>query len=166
MAASMTSWTYWPDLGVHRGAARYKAGHAIVDDSLYWYHARSSGEAAYLTILLNAECLQQAYADSRSSGRHFDLQPWRKMPIPRYDNTIALHKELAALCTRAENIAARTLKEALKATPGKGQVAMSKAVRNALVDAEIDAAMDPRWTPKSGHYVQLVIIAVMTSAAL
>ena len=27
-------------------AARHKGGHGIVDDSLYWYHARNSGEAA------------------------------------------------------------------------------------------------------------------------
>ena len=131
-----------PKSGDIMRAARHKTGHAIIDDSLYWYHARSSAEAAYLTILLNAGCLQHAYAESRDSGRHFDLQPWRKVPIPRYDETVALHREIAALCTRSEKIAARTVNEELKAAPGKGQVALSKTVRNALADAEVDAAMD------------------------
>ena len=50
------------------------------------------GEAAYLKILLNAGCLQQTFADARASGRDFHLQPWRKVPIPRYDKSVALHK--------------------------------------------------------------------------
>ena len=123
-------------------AARYYAGHAVVDHGLYWYRAHSPGEAAYLTILLNTNCLQQAYADSRESGRDFHLQPWRKVPIPRYDKTIALHTEIAALCTGAEKIAARTINEELKSAPGKGQIALSKAVRKALADAGSDGAMD------------------------
>ena len=131
-----------PKSGDIMRAARHKGGHGIVDDSLYWYHARNSGEAAYLTILLNTGCLQQAYFDSRDSGRHFDLQPWRKVPIPRYDKTVALHREIVALCTHAEKVAARTVNEELRAAPGKGQVALSKAVRNALADAGLDATMD------------------------
>ena len=131
-----------PKSGDIMRAARHKGGHSIVDDSLYWYHARNSGEAAYLTILLNTGCLQQAYVDSRDSGRHFDLQPWRKLPIPRYDKTVALHREIAALCTHAEKVAARTVNGELGAAPGKGQVALSKAVRNALADAGLDATMD------------------------
>ena len=95
-----------------------------------------------LTILLNANCLQQAYADTQESGRDFHLHPWRKMPIPRYDETKTLHKEIAALCTDAEKIAERTVNEQLKATPGKRQVSLSKAVRKALAGAGIDAAID------------------------
>ena len=131
-----------PKSGNIMRAARHKGGHGIVDDSLYWYHARNSGEAAYLTILLNTGCLQKAYADARESGRDFHLQPWRKVPIPRYDKTVALHREIVALCTHAEKVAARTVNEELGTAPGKGQVALSKAVRNALADAGLDATMD------------------------
>ena len=131
-----------PKSGDIMRAARHQAGHAIINDSLYWYHAHSVREAAYLTTLLNTNCLQQAYADSRESGRDFHMYLWQKIPIPRYDKTVALHREIATLCTRAEKIAAKTVDEALKATPGKGQVALSKAVRIALADAGLDATMD------------------------
>ena len=132
----------YPKSGDVMRAARRRAGHAVIDHGLYWYRARNSGEAAYLTILLNAGCLQQTYADARESGRDFHLQPWRKVPIPRYDKSVALHGKIAALCTRAEKIATKTVNEELKAAPGKGQVALSKTVRNALADAGVDAAMD------------------------
>ena len=132
----------YPKSGDIMRAARHQAGHAVVDHSLYWYHAPSAGKAAYLTIVLNTSCLQQAYADSRTSGRDFHLQPWRKVPIPRYDRTVALHREIAALCTRAEKIAARTVDEALRATSGKGQLTLSKAVRTALTNSGVWAAMD------------------------
>ena len=133
-----------PKSGDRMRAARHKAGHGIVDDSLYWYRARTAAEAAYLTVLLNAGCLQQAYADSRASGRHFDLQPWRKVPIPLYDETIALHNQIAALCVRAETIAARTVNEELSERANKGQITLSKAVRIALSDSGIDAAMNDK----------------------
>ncbi len=132
----------YPKSGDMMRAARARAGHAVIDHGLYWYRARTSGEAAYLAILLNTGCLQQAYADSRESGRDFHLQPWRKVPIPRYDKTIPLHTEIAKLCTQAEKIAATTVNEELEATPGKGQVALSKAIRKALADAGVDVAMD------------------------
>ena len=106
-----------PKSGDLMRAARRQPGRAIVDHSLYWYRARTSGEAAYLTILLNTSCLQRTYAASRESGRDFHLQPWRKVPIPRYDKTVPLHREIAALCTRAEKIATKTVNEELEVAP-------------------------------------------------
>ena len=132
----------YPKSGDVMRAARRRAGHAVIDHGLYWYRARNSGEAAYLTILLNAGCLQQTFSDARESGRDFHLHPWRKVPIPRYDKSVALHGKIAALCTRAEKIATKTVNEELEAAPGKGQVALSKTVRNALADAGVDAAID------------------------
>ena len=132
----------YPKSGDVMRAARQQAGHAVVDHGLYWYHARSTGEAAYLTVLLNTNCLQTAYVDARESGRDFHLHLWRKVPIPRYDKTIALHIKIAALCARAEKIATKTVNEELKATPDKGQVVLSRAVRNALADAGVATEMD------------------------
>ena len=123
-------------------AARYRVGHAVVDHGLYWYRAHTSAEAAYLTVLLNTSCLQQAYKDSRESERDFHLLPWRKVPIPRYDKMNVLHKEIAALCKSAETIAERTVNQVLKTTPNKGQVALSKAVREALAEAGVEAAIN------------------------
>ena len=131
-----------PKSGDIMRAARDQAGRAVVDDSLYWYHARSSGEAAYLTVLLNTPCLQEAYSEARESGRDFHLHVWRKVPIPRYDKTIRLHREIAALCRRSEKIAASTVKEELDQLAQKGQVALSKAVRSALNNCGIEAAMN------------------------
>ena len=132
----------YPKSGDVMRAARQHTGRAVIDHGLYWYHAPSAGEAAYLTVLLNTDCLQQAYADSRESGRDFHLHLWRKIPIPRYDKTVALHAEIAALCTRAEAIATQTVTEGLEAAPGKRQVALSRSVRNALADTGVDTAMD------------------------
>ena len=123
-------------------AARQESGRGVVENTLYWYRARTSAEAAYLTVLLNTNCLQLAYAESRQSGRHFDVHPWWKVPIPRYDQTVALHREIADLCTEAEEIAATTVTRELKAKPSKGQIALTKAVRNALAAAGVDTKMD------------------------
>ena len=123
-------------------AARRESGSGVVENTLYWYRARTSAEAAYLTVLLNTHCLQSAYAESRQSGRHFDVHPWWKVPIPRYDPSVTLHREIAGLCTQAEQIAATTVNRELKDRPGKGQIALTKAVRNALAAAGVDAKMD------------------------
>ena len=68
------------------------------------------------------------------------------MPIPRYDGTIPLHREITALCTQAEKVAVRTVTAELEADPGREQVSLSKAVRNALANDGIAAAMD-EWCP-------------------
>ena len=124
----------YPASGDLMRAARHQAGYSVVEHGLYWYRAHTSAEAAYLTALLNAPCLQQAYKDSRESGRHFDLHPWHKVPIPRYDNRNPLHKEISALCREAEISAERTVDQELKTRPNKGQIGLSKAVRKALAD--------------------------------
>ena len=131
-----------PKSGDIMRAARTHVGSAVADDTLYWYRARTTHEARYLTVLLNTSCLQHAYASAKESGRHFDLHPWRMVPIPRYDETIPLHREIAALCTRAEKIAARTVTAELETASDRGQVTLSKAVRNALANDGIAAAMD------------------------
>ena len=123
-------------------AARTHPGEGVADSTLYWYQALTSDEAAYLTVLLNATCLQHAFTCARESGRHFHLHPWRKVPIPRYDETVPLHREIAALCTRAEKIADRTVRSELETAPQRGQSSLSKAVRNALANDGIDAEMD------------------------
>ena len=131
-----------PTSGDIMRAARANPGEAVADSTLYWYQARTTKEAAYLTVLLNTSYLQHAYTNARESGRHFHLHPWRKVPIPRYDDTIPLHREIAALCTLAEKIAAKTVATELEAVPGRRQPSLSKAVRNALANDGIAATMD------------------------
>ena len=91
-----------------------------------------------LTVLLNTPSLKHAYTSARESGRHFHLHPWRKVPIPRYDDTSSLHRTIAGLCTQAEKIATQTL----AVTRDSGQVSLSKTVRRALADNGIAAAID------------------------
>ena len=118
-------------------AVRTHVGSAVVDDTLCWYQARTSAEAAYLTVLLNTSCLQHAFTSA-----NFGLHPWHVVPIPRYDETNPLHREIAALCTQAEKVAVRTVATELEADPGREQVSLSKAVRNALANDGIAATMD------------------------
>ena len=96
---------------VMRGA-RVPPGIAILQDTIHYFQARTSDEAAYLVALLNAPCLTRAFAESRTSGRHFKNNPWRAIPIPRYDRSDPLHRRLATLCKRAENTTAAWLAEA------------------------------------------------------
>lgn len=128
----------YPTSGDIMRAARARPGEAIADSTLYWYQARTSREAGYLTVLLNTSCLQHAYTSTRESGRHFHLHPWRKLPIPRYDDTVPLHRNISALCTKAEKVAAR----ALEAVSGRHQPSVSKTVRIALANEGIASAMD------------------------
>ena len=128
----------YPKSGDIMRAARARPGEAVATDSLYWYQAPTSGEAGYLTVLLNTPCLQHAYTSARESGRDFHLHTWRKVPLPRYENAKPLHRKIATLCTQAEKIAAQTLATA----PEGGQVSLSKRVRKALADAGITSSMD------------------------
>ena len=99
---------------------------------LFWHVASSEDEAAYLTVLLNAPSLRRAFFESRESGRHFQLHPWRKVPIPRYDGKNRWHVELAELCRRAEDAAQTTAAEVKEIHPNAGSMKLSNAVRKRL----------------------------------
>ena len=156
---SSTSWTGQWRIEAHRtraGVRLRELVRTVLETAVHgpaagrpWYRARTTHEARYLTVLLNTSCLQHAYTSAKESGRHFDLHPWRKVPIPRYDGTIPLHREIAALCTQAEKDAVRTVAAELEAVPGREQVRLSKAVRNALANDGIDAKM--------GEYARLLL---------
>ena len=115
---------------VMRGA-RVPPGTAILQDTIHYFQARTSDEAAFLVALLNAPCLTRAFAESRTSGRHFKNNPWRAIPIPRYDRTDPLHRRLATLCKRAERAAASWL---TSGSVPHGQVAASTRIRQMLAE--------------------------------
>ena len=125
-----------PGSGDIMRAARAKAGEAVVDSTLYWFTVGSEMEAGYLVALLNAQCLTKAFTDSKESGRHFNLHPWRKVPIPRFDKKNRTHRSLAELCSSAEKIAANCVKTELALRPDLGQMGLSKTVRNALAESK------------------------------
>ena len=113
-------------------AARVVPDNTIFEDSLYYWKASSGGEAEFLTGILNAPALRRAFRESRTSGRHFHKNPWRSVPVPRYDSNNAAHRLVAELVPKAEKIAAECV-----ATHGggAGQQAVSKKIRSALTES-------------------------------
>ena len=120
-------------------AARIIPGLAIIGHSLHYYPAITEAEAAYLVGVLNAPALNPAFVASRTSGRHFVNNPWRAVPIPRYNHNDSLHREIARLARRAEKIANQWCSE----NPGRsGQLAISKRIRSLLLDRGIFDNLD------------------------
>lgn len=116
----------------------------IVSHSLFRWTAPSEDEAAYLVAVLNAPCLTQTFVDCRPSGRHFNLYPWRRVPIPRYDGRKPDHKQLAKLAKKAEATVETWLLNP-ENTKGLGQVGISTRVRKLLgengIFQDIDVAV-------------------------
>lgn len=100
-------------------AARMIHNKAIVDSSVYWYIAENEEESAYLVGVLNASVLTEAFSESRTSGRTFHKNPWRKIPIPRYNKDDTIHKNIVKLTLRAEDLAATVLANREKMGGGK-----------------------------------------------
>ena len=87
-------------------AARIPAD-LTVNAKLYWTVLRTQREALYLTALLNAPALQEAYRDSKTSALDFDKNPLRHVPIPRFDHRKPTHMTLVQAARAAEKAAAR-----------------------------------------------------------
>ena len=80
-----------------RGASKLIAG-----ETLYWLMAESENEAAYLCGVINAPCMQNSWRASKTSKLHFDKNPWRSVPVPKYDDDDILHEKIASLAKSAE----------------------------------------------------------------
>jgi len=132
----------YPSSGDQMRAARFHAGAAVVENTLFWNELGSEAEAGYLVAMLNAPCLERAFAESRESGRDFHLHPWAKVPIPRFDRRNPAHRRLAALCGQAERVAERTTAQTTAAKPGLRQVGLSAAIRDALSSSDVGIELD------------------------
>lgn len=132
----------YPKSGDIMRAARTQSGSGVADDTLYWHVARSTDEAGYIVALMNAPCLQRAFLESRASGRDFQLHPWRKVPIPRYDSNNMQHIKLARLCECAEKSARDTAEKVKDKFPNAGQLKLSNAVRERLKSDSIFQSID------------------------
>jgi hypothetical protein len=111
----------------------------IVSHSLYHCISSSESEAAYLTALLNADCLQEAFRQSQKTRRHFDHHFWHTVPIPKYDSRNPTHIELADLCGQAEG-AAEEVRDSLP--DSAGQIRVSGAIHVALREWGIARRID------------------------
>jgi hypothetical protein len=91
-------------------AARLDATDGIVDMKAYWTSVRSSAEAYYLLAILNSAAALAKITDLQGIGeagtkRDFASLVWT-LPIPEYDEREVLHRDLAAVASRAETVAA------------------------------------------------------------
>lgn len=108
----------------------------------YYTVTRSEDEAGYLTAVLNAPCLQQAFAQARRSDRDFMAHVWRAVPVPTFDPNVRLHRLLARLCTAAEQVAAGVMTGRPQRTRPESQVALSRKIRQALADDGVADRID------------------------
>lgn len=132
----------YPSSGDIMRACRIRPGEAIVDSTLYWYVAGSAREAAYLVGVMNAACLTEAFSQSRASGRHFHLHPWRAIPIPKFDRKNPKHIDLARLGERAERLVGSWSSGLEAQRIRRGQVALSTRARALLHDNGISDQID------------------------
>jgi len=86
-------------------AAIDTSGSALIENALYWVPVGSIEEGHFLAGLLNSKPLQAEVREYQSIGnfgpRHFDLLPL-EVPIPRFDESNNLHRELAEISSRAQ----------------------------------------------------------------
>ena len=102
---------------------------AIAEHALYHLSCKSESEAAYLVAILNADCLQEAFRQSKKSVRHFDQHFWHTVPIPRYDWKNKTHRRLALLCKEAEAIAEK-VRDSMP--DNAGQISVSAKIHKEL----------------------------------
>jgi hypothetical protein len=130
-------------------AACASADDALVEHGAYWTPARSTAEAAYLVAVLNSAAVLAKIIDLQPHGeatpRHLDSLVWT-LPIPEYDGSDALHRDLAVAAARAAAVAAK-----VEFTERQHFVAKRRAIRDALaadgVAAEIEAMVDALLPP-------------------
>jgi len=135
--------------GTRLSAARVCCNHTIVEHGAYWAAARSEAEAGYLVTLINSAAALAKIVDLQPHGqrdkRHFDNLVWT-LPIPEYDDTDPLHRDLAAAATHAETVAA-----GVELTDSQHFTAKRRAIRAALaadgVAAEMEAMVDALLPP-------------------
>ena len=78
----------------------------LIDVGLFTVPCKSNDEALFLTAILNAPALLDAFRAARQSDRHFVGHIWRKIPIPRYRQTNHAHRTLVKLAKISERVAA------------------------------------------------------------
>ena len=90
-------------------AARLKKKR-LIDHTLYRISTKSINEALFLAAILNADCMQARYYDTKPSKFHINTNFWFEIPIPRFDKNNPDHVELAKLSKRAESVATSAIK--------------------------------------------------------
>ena len=116
---------------------------AIVENKLYWFHAKSRDEAQYLCSVLNSATVTRLIERKQSRGQWGPRDIHKiafSLAIPKYDPGEALHRRIAGLAQRAEVQAASV------ALPERIHfISARQRIRRALVASglagDIDAAV-------------------------
>jgi hypothetical protein len=135
--------------GSQLSASRMKRNRSIIEHGAYWTALRSPEEGVFLAAILNSNAVVAKIRDLQVIGeagtrRHLDNLVWT-LPIPEYDASEPLHRDLAAAGLRAETVAA-----AVELTESHF-TAKRRAIRAALAEdgiaAEIEALVDALLPP-------------------
>ena len=126
--------------GALPAACILRGGNAVIEHANYWTSPSSEQEAHYLAAILNAETTRARVVALQARGqfgaRHFDKVMFT-LPIPRFDASVPLHIDIAAVGAEAETAAAKVdLPEAAKFQRAR------KHVRDALIEGGIAARID------------------------
>lgn len=124
--------------GSYLRASRQK-GSEVVDSGCYWWQARSAAESKYLVAILNSGYLQPAFQFARQSDRHFHLHIWDTVPIPQFDSSINIHKDLAKQCSLAETVIS-SCPQILSSSSGQQKI--SDSIRRLLQEEGIMQKID------------------------
>jgi hypothetical protein len=113
---------------------------SIIDHMLYRAAPRNEAEGYYLSAILNSETSRARVAAMQARGqwgaRHFDKVMFN-LPIPRFDSSEQLHRDLAAAAAEAERIAAAfALPESVKFQRAR------KLIRDALIESGVAPQID------------------------
>lgn len=139
----------YPASGTRLSACWLEDDDIVVDKDAYWSVANSLEEAAFVSAVINSRVVLDRVTDLQPVGqrdrRHFDNLVWT-LPIPEFDPTEALHRDLAAAALHATTVAARVeLPDTAHFTTKRG------LIRNALevdgvaetIERLVDALLPP-----------------------
>ena len=126
--------------GMHVTACRVTDGQAIVEHQLNWAAARTIEEARYLCGVLNSVAVTKAVepfmTSGKGGGRHINSYLWR-LPIPLYDASNDLHRNLADFGGQAERFVT-----GLDIKPSKSHGWMRAKVREQLAESDLGQSIE------------------------
>lgn len=126
--------------GVKAAAAIIRSPRMVIDHKLYWMAVGSEAEAQYLVAILNSETARSRVEKLQSEGqfgpRDFDKVMF-SLPIPPFNASTTLHRQIAEAGAKAEQVAA-----ALAIDDVRGFQRVRTLVRVALRQNGISAKID------------------------
>jgi hypothetical protein len=127
--------------GTHQASALVRESSQPIDFSLYWIDSKDEREGRFLTAIFNAAETQrrvEAFQSKGAWGTRDFAKVMFNLPIPRFDSSNKLHRDLAAAAAKAENVAAAVvLPEGVKFQRARALV--RKALTESGVAPDIDA---------------------------